>query len=935
MTYRESYVLLPCHGLEDFPLHHEGDDADGLLAAWTALWHPALLAATGGAPRWCRGDNPPAELTGRLILAPAVSAHHIAADLAARAATEGACWIEGNLTREAILERALQPLRDQMAALDADVTADFLALGYCFLQVELLTRQMRYATNLDETQFFQQVVAGAQAAVSGDQAAARDRLTACFDLLSQERAHYYAVDAYLLDLTLLAPHTLGAPLIAQLQTEIPTNLLLTGQLLADMHARLPESFAAVERALAAGHLGLVGGEWQEGRSPLHSCETVLRRFLQGLQQHDELLGVQPRVYARRNYGVSVLYPQLLHRLGYTGALHVALSEGKYPEVSQVKIRWQGPDRSSIDAIGRMPLDAARAATFLALASKLRETMDSDHVATLCLAHWPGHVSSWYHDLRRIARYGTMLGKFVTAEQYFRDTGYPGTSERFKADQYRSPCLALAVAREQVDPVSTSVRYWRRHVALRAAEALGTVVALVRNRPIESIAALWEEVDGSADEPCDEGLDERVADVLAGRLQDAAGILGQRAGASTPGYLLWNPTAVVRRMGVDLPQLSQLPEITKPIYAAASAEAHRYVVADVPAMGYVWVESGAAPAPAPAGSAPQVLAQGHRLFNEFFEARISRTTGALQSLNGYEQRNNRLSQQLACRLPAASSRRGEATPYSVMVADSVQVSVATSAMGEIVSRGRLLTARGELVANFRQWYRVWRGSRVLHVSIELEPVLPLGDNPWESYYACRFAWSDEGADLWRGVNELRERAEAKQLEAPLYIEIDEGGPNVVLLTGGLPFHLRTDERMLDSLLLVRGERARRFELGIGLDVKHPLPEALALLSPPTAVLRTTGPPAGPTQGWMFHIDRRNVTATAWSPLVLNGFVVGLRVRLLETAGRTVHTRLTAFRAIHAAYKLSFAGQTTGSLSVRDGGVEIDLGAHEYLEVEARW
>ncbi len=26
-------------------MHHEGEEADGLLSAWTTLWHPALLAS--------------------------------------------------------------------------------------------------------------------------------------------------------------------------------------------------------------------------------------------------------------------------------------------------------------------------------------------------------------------------------------------------------------------------------------------------------------------------------------------------------------------------------------------------------------------------------------------------------------------------------------------------------------------------------------------------------------------------------------------------------------------------------------------------------------------------------------------------------------------------------------------------------------------------
>ena len=62
MRYRELVILLPCHSLEDFPLHHTGDDADGLLACWSALWHPALLASAGALPRWFRADSPPADL---------------------------------------------------------------------------------------------------------------------------------------------------------------------------------------------------------------------------------------------------------------------------------------------------------------------------------------------------------------------------------------------------------------------------------------------------------------------------------------------------------------------------------------------------------------------------------------------------------------------------------------------------------------------------------------------------------------------------------------------------------------------------------------------------------------------------------------------------------------------------------------------------------
>ena len=50
MSYQQLIILLPCHSLEDFPVHHEGDDAAGLLAGWSALWHPQLIASAHTIP---------------------------------------------------------------------------------------------------------------------------------------------------------------------------------------------------------------------------------------------------------------------------------------------------------------------------------------------------------------------------------------------------------------------------------------------------------------------------------------------------------------------------------------------------------------------------------------------------------------------------------------------------------------------------------------------------------------------------------------------------------------------------------------------------------------------------------------------------------------------------------------------------------------------
>src|SRR5207248_821846 len=166
-------------------------------------------------------------------------------------------------------------------------------------------------------------------------------------------------------------------------------------------------------------------------------------------------------------------------------LHAGFEEGKTPDGLQFKVRWEGLDGSAIDAIARTPLDASKPQTFLAFATKMGESMDSDHVATLCLAHWPGQASLWIDDLRRIAKYSAVLGKWVTLDEYFQNTDHPGQLDRFEADRYRSPYLKQAIVRKHDDSISTQVRYWRRQAAAGAAEAMETLAALVSGHPVES------------------------------------------------------------------------------------------------------------------------------------------------------------------------------------------------------------------------------------------------------------------------------------------------------------------------------------------------------------------------------------------------------------------------------------------------------------------
>lgn len=182
MSYQKLILLAPCHGLEDFPLYHTGEDAASLLACWTALWHPLLLQSASELPRVERCDYPPEDLQDALLLLPKPCEGEMDADLPESAERQGATLLTGYVNRDAILCEALEPLGDAASSLETDIVKDFLAFGFAFLQVELLTQQMRYASSIDQTRIEQTLKEAAEAAIA-------QNLDLCREKLKIGRAH--------------------------------------------------------------------------------------------------------------------------------------------------------------------------------------------------------------------------------------------------------------------------------------------------------------------------------------------------------------------------------------------------------------------------------------------------------------------------------------------------------------------------------------------------------------------------------------------------------------------------------------------------------------------------------------------------------------------------------------------------------------------------
>jgi alpha-mannosidase len=909
MTLSELCVLLPCHGLEDFPVYHEGQAADELMTAWCAAWHPALVAAAGAIPTWHRIDVPPEDLGGRVIAIPPFCADRLPAGFLDRAEREGAHLVRES-ERDAAVAAALAVLESAGPPVDPEFAADFLALGFCLLQMELLTRQMRYSTTVDGAHLQEQAVAAAKAATAGELETAREHLRQCFETLYESRKHFYPVDVHLLDITLLAPTTLGPAFDAELARAAPLNILAEGATLAELRRNHPSTWSKLLAAIDAAKACVLGSESAETELPLLPLEAALASLRAGSDDYDALLGRRPTVYARRRAGLWPGLVQLLSKLDYQGALHFTLDDGRFPLGPQAKTRWEGLDSSVLDIFARVPADAARPESFLALSRTLSDSMDNDHVATAAFAHWPNHASPWYDVLRRVARHSPVLGRFTLLDDYFLHTDMPGRLSRFEADDYRTPYLKQAIVRRHGDPISSFARIHRRQAERAAASALSTVCDL-----IGPAAAVH---DAESEQPPGE---------LLARF---AALLPRADGPSSPRALIFNPAVCPRRVNLELPAGFPPPAVEGPVVASGASGNRGFAVVDVPALGFAWIEPSAKTAKA---SREKPIASELALANEFFEVRISRATGGIQSLYNFARRGNQISQQLAFHLPDGA--------YTTMRADSVQVTAASPAYGEITSAGSLVDAGGTQFARFRQTTGVWAGSRVIHLTIELSDLEEPRADAWNSYYASRFAWPDESTQLWRGVSAARQKTQAGRLEAPEFVDLDGAA---TILAGGHPYHRRSDPRMLDTLLVVRGETARRYELAIGVELPVAASAALDLLSAPL-VHYETAPPARNASGWFFHAGAKNVAATHWQPVFAEAAdpaapaaqrtAQGFRARLLEIGGTAGRVPLASFRGVSQARQLDFLGRTLLELFVDDDKIMLDFAAHEFLEIEAVW
>ena len=173
-----------------------------------------------------------------------------------------------------------------------------------------------------------------------------------------------------------------------------------------------------------------------------------------------------------------------------------------------------------------------------------------------------------------------------------------------------------------------------------------------------------------------------------------------------------------------------------------------------------------------------------------------------------------------------ARRDEPV-YSRMIGDSLEITESSPLAGAITTKGRLVDDEGKDVARFTQHYRLTARQSHRRSPHHARPDRHAHCRRLESLLLRPLRLESRSRRMTRGLHDTKQITRSKRFESPQYIEIGDVATKSTIFCGGLAFHQRFGPRMLDTLLIVKGETAREFRLGMGLDVAYPAHEGRTL------------------------------------------------------------------------------------------------------------
>jgi hypothetical protein len=315
-----------------------------------------------------------------------------------------------------------------------------------------------------------------------------------------------------------------------------------------------------------------------------------------------------------------------------------------------------------------------------------------------------------------------------------------------------------------------------------------------------------------------------------------------------------------------------------------------------------------------------------LENRYFSAKFDALTGMLRSIFTNRSRFNRLSRQIAF-------RNGQT--YSIQAADEIIITKATPEVGQLKMTGRLVSPDGEVAACFAETVTIRSQSRLLEFELTLDPVMEMEDDRWNSYIAIRYAWNDDTLDMRGGLNDgVHALPDRKYIHSPKFVDLRSETESLTFLSEGLPFHRKSGDRQLDTLLIVKGESQRQFRLGIAVNAKNPMFLSYDFLLGQDEFAFPVSCSPKNSSAWLFQIECNNVMALYWEPVLEEDTLVGYMVYLQEVAGRRAHFALRSFVPPKHASARNFQGKELKTFKVDADAVLIDMHIHELLPLMVR-
>ncbi len=997
-------AVLPCYSLDDIAKNLDELTCQEFHACWTTLWHPGLLARTNVLPEWKRADQGSLDIEKALVVCPASSSASIDTPLTERLETQGCQLIFGQADRASTLglidglfegvlstipskltphdlepralaaleniDNSLTPLtpaagdssgQSQAVSItpDLDLTGspkkpigidDFYALGFAYLMLQALTRKVHYSSNIDVVVMADQAKSAALAYLANDSVGCERWLQSCFDQLSQERDRYFTQSANLLELTLLAPSTLGKSLQQQLQSSHPQNILASASLLKELQSSHPEVWQTLLEGHAAQLIGIVGGLLQEREHWWTPLGTIQRDLIRGHDAYQALQVSPPKVFSRFEAGMSIEMPTHLRSAGYIGAILHAFSNGSYPVSSQAKIAWEASDTTSLDAICSSVLDAASYRSIFNSINELAKQFDHHQVPTLTCVHWPARTTAAFDDLICASRRTNAFGEWKVFEDYFESTGYVYSNQTFSASQFKFPWPESYA--EYSSRCQRLQEHFRQNTTLEATRNIAVIVDRVilslPNREREHAAAMeiQTRIDDlliQADDCADSSDVDTATNVrleiessvntlrsqIAGQLAKLLPRTTEKADASD-GWLLINPYSGPRRYFLKGMSGSFVKTSDNRIYESMPKGSETDLVVDVPPMGVVQLRDTTHSGSASTASrylGPNLASHNMLLANEFLECQVDPKNGYLRSIMIARKRGGRLSGMPAIAIIDPNSSKKPL--YSTIANARSSILTNTALHSEIESTGELVL-EGKCIAKFRLIYGLCRGSRSVDLRLKIEMVDRNANQArglWDGVPIWRTAWPSQAASVAAWLQGTKTKVTSSQFFAPELIEIDDAEHKLYLAFAGPSIHRRVEMAFLDTLLPTDSNGVCEQNFQIAVDWPRPYQSYLESLDEPWLVADNAGPLRAGSSLWFAQTSVPNVRI---DPIASNE---RLRLRLHETMGKEGRARLSFFRDATSAARVDHHGNVIEEQQIDKGQVIIDLKPNEisYLEV----